>query len=157
MTSLVKRFGERPQSPTHESHEARYGTIWSVYRKYFLWKYKGAMTILNVLLMTVAELFGNAHLKWFAENGKKHHAVLGGAAWLIVLLFLVQTLKSQSMMWTCIMWEAMIVLGGAITAYLVFGEKFSHWVQWLGVLFALGAAVCINYECPSIVKPIDCS
>jgi len=115
------------------------------------------MTILNVLLMTIAELFGNAHLKWFAENGKKHHAILGLAAWLVVLVFLVETLKGQSMMWTCIMWEAMIVLGGAITAYIVFGEKFSHWVQWLGVLFALGAAVCINYECPSIVKPIDCS
>jgi multidrug transporter EmrE-like cation transporter len=115
------------------------------------------MTIVNVLLMTLAELFGNAHLKWFAENGKHHHLGLGVVAWLIVILFLVQTLKSQSMMWTCIMWEAMIVLGGAITAYVVFGEKFSHWIQWLGVLFALGAAVCINYECPSIVKPIDCS
>jgi multidrug transporter EmrE-like cation transporter len=115
------------------------------------------MTILNVLLMTVAELFGNAHLKWFAENGKKHHLGVGVAAWLVVLLFLVHTLKSQSMMWTCIMWEAMIVLGGAITAYVVFGEKFTHWIQWLGVLFALGAAVCINYECPSVLKPIDCS
>ena len=114
------------------------------------------MTVLNVLLMTVAELFGNAHLKWFAENGKPRHAVLGAAAWLVVLLFLVEVLKGKSMMWTCIMWEAMIVLGGAITAYVVFGEKFTHWVQWLGVLFALGAAICINYECPSVVKPINC-
>jgi multidrug transporter EmrE-like cation transporter len=115
------------------------------------------MTILNVLLMTLAELFGNAHLKWYAENGKHHHLGFGVAAWLVVLLFLVQTLKGQSMMWTCIMWEAMIVLGGAITAYFIFGEKFTHWIQWLGVLFALGAAICINYECPSVVKPIDCS
>jgi hypothetical protein len=40
-----------------------------------------------------------------------------------------------------------VVLGGAITAYLIFGEKFTHWIQWLGVLFALGAAICINYDC----------
>jgi uncharacterized protein YneR len=30
------------------------------------------------LLMTAAELFGNAHLKWFAENGKHHHLSLRG-------------------------------------------------------------------------------
>ena len=115
------------------------------------------MTILNVLLMTAAELFGNAHLKWYAENGKNHHMAFGVIAWLVVLLFLVQTLKAQSMMWTCIMWEAAIVVGGAITAYFVFGDKFTLWILWLGVLFALGAAVCINYECPSAIKPIDCS
>jgi multidrug transporter EmrE-like cation transporter len=111
------------------------------------------MTILYVLGMTIAELFGNAHLKWFAENGKNHHLGLGVVAWLAVLFFLVQTLSQKSMMWTCIMWEAMIVLGGAIMAWLVFGEKFTHWVQWLGVLFALGAAICINYQCPLAIKP----
>lgn len=115
------------------------------------------MTILYVLGMTAAELFGNAHLKWYAENGKNHHLTLGVVAWLAVLFFLVQSLSKKSFMWTCIMWEAAIVVGGALVAYFVFGEKFTHWVQWLGVLFALGAAICINYECPSAVKPFDCS
>jgi multidrug transporter EmrE-like cation transporter len=105
------------------------------------------MSILYILAMTASELFGNAHLKWFAERGHHHHLSLGILAYGIVLFFLVKSLSSQSMMWTCIMWEAMIVIGGALTAYFVFGEKFTHWVQWLGVLLALGAALCINYGC----------
>lgn len=108
------------------------------------------MTILYVLGMTLAELFGNAHLKWFAENGKHHHLGLGVVAWLAVLFFLVKTLSMKSMMWTCVMWEAMIVVGGAVSAWLIFGEKFTHWIQWLGVLFALGAAICINYNCENL-------
>lgn len=107
------------------------------------------MTLLYVLTMTIAELFGNAHLKWFAENGKGHHLGLGVFAWLAVLFLLVKALSQKSMMWTCVMWEAMVVIGGAITAYFIFGEKFTHWIQWLGVLFALGAAICINYDCAS--------
>lgn len=107
------------------------------------------MTILNVLAMTVAELFGNAHLKWYAENDKYHHLGLGVLAWLVVLIFLVKSLKSKSLMWTCIMWEAAIVAGGALVAYFVFGEKFTHWIQWLGILFALGAAICVNWDCGS--------
>ena len=50
------------------------------------------------------------------------------------------------MMWTCIMWAAAIVIGGALVAYFIFGEKLEHWVQWLGVLLALGAAICINWN-----------
>jgi hypothetical protein len=68
-------------------------------------------------------------------------------AYMIVITFLVKSLAAESMMWTCIMWEAAIVIGGAATAYLVFGEKFTHWIQWLGILLALGAALCVNYQC----------
>ena len=105
------------------------------------------MSLLWVSGMTISELFGNAHLKWYSTNGKNHHLCLGLLAWALTLAFLIKTLSSSTMMWTCIMWEAMIVVGGAITAYLFFGEKFTHWIQWLGILFALGAAICVNYDC----------
>lgn len=105
------------------------------------------MTFINVLAMTTFELLGNAHLKWFAENDKQHHLGLGIVAWMIVLLFLIESLRKKSMIWTCIMWEAAIVVGGALVAFFIFGEKLKNWVQWLGILLALGAAVCINYEC----------
>jgi multidrug transporter EmrE-like cation transporter len=106
------------------------------------------MTIINVLMMTLSELFGNTHLKWYSENQKKHHLALGLVAYLGVIFFLIRSFAGKSMMWTCIMWEAMIVIGGAIVAFVVFGEKFNHWIQWLGILLALGAALCVNYECP---------
>ena len=109
-------------------------------------KDKLVASFLIVLAMTIFELFGNCHLKWFAENGSHHHLCFGLLAYVGVIFFLIKSFTSSSMMWTCIMWEAMIVVGGAVTAYLVFGEKFTHWAQWLGVLLAIGAAFCINYE-----------
>jgi multidrug transporter EmrE-like cation transporter len=105
-----------------------------------------AMSFITVFAMTAAELVGNTHLKWYTENGSGHHLGVGILAWAFVILFLVQAFRSETMMWTCIMWEAMIVIGGALTAYFVFGEKFNHWIQWLGILMALGAAMCINYK-----------
>lgn len=103
--------------------------------------------MLLVLAMTAAELFGNAHLKWFVENGSNHHLGIGILAWGLVLFLLIKSLAQKSLMWTCIMWEAMIVIGGALVAYFVFGEKFNHWIQWLGILLAVGAAICVNYDC----------
>ena len=112
------------------------------------------MTILNVFCMTLSELYGNTHLKWFSENKDKYHLTMGLLAYLGVIFFLIRSFAGKSMMWTCVMWEAMIVIGGAIVAYFVFGEKFNHWVQWLGILLALGAAICVNYECET--KDIGC-
>jgi len=104
------------------------------------------MGAINILVMTAAELFGNTHLKWFAHEGRSHNLALGILAYAVVITFLIRSLASESMMWTCIMWEAAIVVGGAATAYFIFDEKFTHWVQWLGVVFALAAALCINYD-----------
>ena len=104
------------------------------------------MTILNVLFMTLAELFGNTHLKWFSSEGRHHNLVFGLLAYCLVIYFLIRTLSCSTMMWTCIMWESMILVGGAITAYFIFGEKPEHWIQWLGFLMALGAVLCINYK-----------
>ncbi len=105
------------------------------------------MAAAYVLAMTAAELFGNAHLKWYVENGAQKHLAIGVFAWAFVLFFLIKSLACKSLMWTCIMWEAMIVIGGALVAYFIFGEKFNHWIQWLGILLALGAAICVNYQC----------
>jgi multidrug transporter EmrE-like cation transporter len=105
------------------------------------------MSFINVLIMTAAELVGNTHLKWFADEGNHHNLVFGVMAWMAVLFFFIRTVSSASMMWTCIMWEAMIVVGGALTAWFFFGEKLTHWIQWLGLFFAVAAAVCINYNC----------
>jgi multidrug transporter EmrE-like cation transporter len=96
--------------------------------------------------MTLAELFGNANLKFFADGKGHHHLSIGIVSWFVALFFLVESLRSESLMWTCVIWEAMIIIGGALTAYFIFGEKFTHWIQWLGILFALGAAFCINYD-----------
>jgi multidrug transporter EmrE-like cation transporter len=85
----------------------------------------------------------------FTENGSGHHLWLGLFAWAFTLFFLIKSLSQKSLMWTCIMWEAGVVIGGALVTYFIFGEKFNHWIQWLGILFALGAAICVNCDCGS--------
>jgi len=105
------------------------------------------MALVTVACMTAAELVGNTHLKWFADKGAHLNLIVGIIAYAVVIYFLIKSFKAKSLMWTCMMWEAMIVIGGAFTAYFIFGEQFTHKIQYLGILLALGAAICINYDC----------
>lgn len=99
----------------------------------------------HVFLLTVSELFGNSHLKHYATSRKGHNLLLGILGYCGVIYFLIKALAGKSLMWTCLMWEAMVVIGGALTAYYIFGERFTCWVQYAGILFALLAAWCVSY------------
>lgn len=103
-------------------------------------------TLISIACMTLAELVGNTNLKFFTTSGKHHHLVFGIIAYMAVIFFLLKCLKAESLMWTCLMWEAMIIIGGALTAYFVFGEKFTHWIQYFGILLTLAAVFCVNYS-----------
>ena len=133
----------------HTNHDASHGTSITSGAGFLSQELTAQMSFPLVAAMTGAELLGNSHLKWFAENGSAHHLGIGLFAWAVTIFFLIKSLGQKSLMWTCIMWEAMIVIGGALVAYFIFGEKFNHWIQWLGILLALGAAICVNYDCGS--------
>ena len=92
------------------------------------------MTLLNVLAMTVAEIFGNANFKHFVgDTGHHGHLVGGFVGYMGVMYFLIQSFTSASMLMTTFLWEGMITVLGSSYAVFVLGENFDHWIQWAGV------------------------
>lgn len=104
------------------------------------------MTILNILFMSAAEIFGNMNFKSFAESNKSHNLMYGLAAYAAVIFFLIRCFGHGNMMWVTSMWEGMIIIMSSIVAYFVLGERFHHPVQYLGIVLALLAMVCVNYN-----------
>ena len=92
------------------------------------------MTLLNVLAMTLAEIFGNANFKHFAGGtGHNGHLVGGFVGYLGVMFFLIKSFSSASMLWVGAMWEGMITLLGSAYAFFILGERFNSWVQYAGL------------------------
>jgi len=50
------------------------------------------------------------------------------------------------MMYINTLWQAAVIVLGSLIAYAVFGDKFTHPCQYLGILFALLAIYFINWE-----------
>jgi len=63
--------------------------------------------------------------------------MLGVLAWLLCLAFLVKTLESQSLNVDLHHVGGRDRSGRPSRPYYFFGEKLEHWIQWLGVLFAI--------------------
>ena len=97
--------------------------------------------------MTCAETFGNVNLKRFAESGNISHGHLaqGILGYIIVLYFLIKSLGASSMLYVGAVWEGMITIIGSLVAYFVLGERFNHWVQYVGIVLAVLAIYLVHW------------
>ena len=103
------------------------------------------MTILNVCLMSCAEIFANMHLQKFASNKVLRNLVLGILGYIGVLFFLVRSFGHGNMLWVTTMWEGMIIVMSASFAYFYLGERFSSKIQYLGLALGFAAMCCVQY------------
>jgi multidrug transporter EmrE-like cation transporter len=103
------------------------------------------MSLAHVLAMSIAETFGNFHLKNFAASNSHHNLFCGIAGYCGVLYFLVRSFAlGGSLLWVSAMWEGMITVLGAGFAIFVLGERFSHPIQYFGIFLAIVAMILVH-------------
>jgi multidrug transporter EmrE-like cation transporter len=100
----------------------------------------------GVLCICCTELCGNFNLKWYSENKELKHLIVALASYALMIFLLIKLFTSQkSMLRVNALWQALTVIIGTIASYLILGDKITHPVQYLGLVFALLAIICINY------------
>lgn len=106
------------------------------------------MALPSVLAMSCAEIFGNCHIKFYAETGKHKHLVLGLLGYAGLLYFLIKIFGSGSgnMLHVNTMWQSVVVVLGSVVAYFWLGDRMSHPIQYLGILLGILAVICVNYQ-----------
>ena len=104
------------------------------------------MSVLNILLMSIAEIFGNLHLKSFASSKKHTSLACGILGYCGVLYFLVRSFAiGGSLLWVSAMWEGMITVLGAGVAFFILGERFEHPIQYIGILLGVVAMLMVHF------------
>jgi multidrug transporter EmrE-like cation transporter len=103
------------------------------------------MTLLNVCLMTVTEIFGNFNIQRYAKSNKTQDLLLGILGYVGVIYFLTKSFNHGNMLWVGAMWEGMIIVLGSAFAYFYLEERFHHPVQYFGIILGLLAMCCVNY------------
>ena len=103
------------------------------------------MTILNILCMSIAEIFGNRSIQNYSQSRKMRDLILGLLGYIVVIYFLYKSFGQGNMMWVSTMWQGMIIVLGSAFAYFYIGERFTHPLQYVGVLLGLLAMFCVSY------------
>jgi len=113
------------------------------------------MSLASVFIMSLAEIFGNFHLKTYAGNKKHSNLACGIIGYCGVLYFLVRSFAlGGSLLWVSAMWEGMITVMGAGVAFFILGERFEHPIQYIGILLGVVAMLMVHFgdKLPHIIS-----
>ena len=92
------------------------------------------MSLLTISLLSVAEVFGDAQLKFFARGGEKQYLAGGLVGYAAVIFFLVKALKSGNVMYVNGMWDGVSAVVETLAVWYFLGETLNTRVQYGGLL-----------------------
>jgi multidrug transporter EmrE-like cation transporter len=95
------------------------------------------MSASNLILMSIAEIFGDFKYKAFARTGGAVNLAAGSAGYIAVIYFLVKSLKQGNILYVNGMWDGMSALLESVAAYLILGEKLNTPRQYIGLGFII--------------------
>lgn len=96
------------------------------------------MSLQTIGLLSISEIFGDFALKKYANNGGLDllgYGILGYAG---VIFFLIQSLRSGSVMMVNAAWDGISALIETIAAYVILGERLDDPNQYIGIALIVG-------------------
>lgn len=102
------------------------------------------MALVNILCMSLSEIWGNVHFKMYSQTNHHHHLAAGLLGYMGVMFFLVKSFESANLLYVSAMWEGMITVFGSIVAYFFLGERFESAIQYWGLVLGLVAMLMVH-------------
>lgn len=100
------------------------------------------MSVFNVLLLSLTELFGDTQFKFYARKGLTQNLLGGIAGYVGVIFFLIRSLTQGNVMWVNGMWDGVSGIVNTAFAFLILGERMNHNYQYFGLgMIAVGLAI----------------
>ena len=91
------------------------------------------MSVANIVMLSLFEILGDFQFKFFARQGKLANFGGGLVGYSGVIYFLIAALKQGNVLWVNGMWDGVSGVIESLAAFLILGERFNNWFQYLGL------------------------
>ena len=95
------------------------------------------MSMLNIFLLSFAEVFGDFGYKAFARTGTKASFAQGSLGYVAVIYFLIKSLKQGNVLYVNGMWDGVSAIIESLAAYLILGERLKGTAQYAGLALVI--------------------
>ena len=92
----------------------------------------------NVVMACIAEIIGDFGFKDYARKSTIQGFSQGMFGYVGVIYFLIASLRQGNVLWVNGLWDGMSGIIESLAAYIILGERFAHWYQYLGLLLISG-------------------
>jgi multidrug transporter EmrE-like cation transporter len=102
------------------------------------------MSTLNIILLSLSEIIGDFGFKNFARTSDKNAFIQGSLGYIGIVYFLIKCLQQGNILWVNALWDGSSAILESILAYILLGERFNHWTQYIGLGFIVGGIFLIK-------------
>ena len=92
------------------------------------------MSLLNIGLLSIAEIFGDFGFKNFARTSSARGLFQGVGGYIAIMFFLVRSLREGNVLYVNGMWDGVSAVLETIAAYFILGERLNRPIEYLGLL-----------------------
>jgi multidrug transporter EmrE-like cation transporter len=95
------------------------------------------MSLVEIIGLSLIEIVGDFSLKQYANGGGIVHLITGIMGYVGVVIMLIITLKGSTVLLVNAAWDGMSALTGSLAAFIILGERFDHYSQYLGAVLII--------------------
>ena len=102
------------------------------------------MSLINLAGLTLAEIFGDFQLKFFAREHQLGNLFGGLAGYTGVIFFLIRSLAKGNVMYVNGMWDGLSGIIETLAAYFILGERFDSWNHYAGLILIVSGLFLLH-------------
>ena len=91
------------------------------------------MSLLDIGLMSAAEIVGDFGFKGVARGGGLQNWVTGLGGYAGIIYYLIRSLRVGNVTYVNGMWDGISAILETLAAYFIFGERMNSWTQYIGL------------------------
>ena len=91
------------------------------------------MSLPQILMLSLTEIIGDTALKEYANDKGIHYLGLGLVSYIGVVILLIISLQDSTILMVNNAWDGTSSLIESVFAYVVLGERFDNYLQYLGI------------------------
>ena len=95
------------------------------------------MSMLNIILLSFAEVFGDFGYKTFARTGTTASFAQGSLGYVGVIYFLIKSLRQGNVLYVNGMWDRMSAVIESVAAYFILGERLTRPIEYMGLVLVI--------------------
>lgn len=90
-------------------------------------------TLVNIVMLSVVEIYGDFFLKFYSTSGKTSDLLQGILGYAGVVYFLIRSLRGGTVLYVNGMWDGISGLVESLAAYVILGERLERMTQYMGL------------------------
>ena len=95
------------------------------------------MSIPQIFTLTCLEIVGDFGLKEYANDKGIEYLATGIVGYIGVVIMLIVSLQDSSILLVNNAWDGMSSILESVLAYVILGERFDNYMQYIGILFIM--------------------